>query len=93
MKHKLQITNLYQFTQLTENILRTVASFNCGGQPGVTIYSLAHYVESYNRQYPKGIFDYTTHIDGDTIDIFADGVLALSLTMCEVNELVVNENY
>lgn len=89
MKHQIKINNLVGWSQLTANILRSIADFNANGEGLTSIEAYQLYVRKYNSIYPKGIFNYNTERpDTNTLEIYADDILLLSFTMCEVHELV-----
>lgn len=94
MKKQIKINNLVGWSQLTANILRSIADFNATGEGLTSIEAYQLYVRKYNSIYPKGIFNYhTERPDANTLEIYADDMLLLSFTMYTINELVMNENY
>lgn len=82
MKQQIRINKLIGWSQLTENILRSVAQFNKTGEGILQIEGFERYVAKYNAFYPKGIFNYSTKRSSDyTLEVYEDDDLLLSISM------------
>lgn len=91
MKQEIKINKLCGWTRLIENLLRTIAAFNAGTEQ-TDLDALSKYVLWYAGN--KAIFNYTAKRMDETLEIYIDDELALSITMCEVHELKTTEvNY
>lgn len=98
MKQKININTLNSWATPIREILKGIADFNIR-QVGCTIDSYEYYIKRYNSLLPSGLREYKTNKpDENTLEIYANEVLLLSITMCEVyeleeNNITINENY
>ena len=86
MKHQIKINTLRGWSQLIENLLKSIAAFN-EHQVGMSLDGFDSYIKTYEAHLPKGIFNYSCRRDKETLLVFMDNELVLSFTVCEIHEL------
>ena len=88
---KLKSTSSAAGRGLLKTCCVTISAFNAGTEQ-TDLVALDKYVTWYAGN--KAIFNYAAKHTGNTLETYIDDELALSITMCEVHELINNEpNY